>query len=249
MVIFLAILIFYLGASLSSFSNLLAMRMIDNQKIDGFSHCDSCGAKLRFVDVMPIFGYLINLGKCHFCENKINPKHLIIELIGGIIYMISYLIIRDITLDLAIAFIMIFVLMTESLTDIYKRIVYDRIWLIGLGIIIILRLSQGEILPYLLSSAILFSLMFILALFGKIIFKKEAFGGGDIKIYLFIGFCITYDLGLLSLFIASIFGLTYALVKRLNFSKELPFIPMISSAVLFCYFYGKDLLDWYLNLF
>jgi prepilin signal peptidase PulO-like enzyme (type II secretory pathway) len=174
---------------------------------------------------------------------------LVIEIIGGLLYLISFLLIGEINLDLAIALIMITVLMSESLSDIYDRIVFDRIWIIGLAMIFTIRIILNEFLPYLLSSAILFAIMFAFAWLGKILFKKEAFGGGDIKIYIFIGFVLTYDLGLLSLFLAAVLGLIYALINKIKLKNELPFIPMISIAVYICYFFGQNILDWYLNLF
>jgi prepilin signal peptidase PulO-like enzyme (type II secretory pathway) len=244
-----AILSFLLGASLMSFSNLIVTRLIKKESLGGVSHCDYCDLKLRFIDVLPIFGYIINLGKCHNCKRKIPIKHLIIEIIGGFLFLISFLFLGEINLDLAIALIMITVLMAESLSDIYERIVFDRIWIIGLVIILIIRIIQNEILPYLLSSAILFALMFAFAWLGRLLFKKEAFGGGDIKLYIFIGFVLTYDLGLLSLFLAALLGLAYALLKKIKLQNELPFVPMISIAVYICYFFGHNILDWYLNLF
>jgi len=223
--------------------------LINKENLGGVSHCDYCNAKLRFIDVLPIFGYIINLGKCHKCKSKIPVKHIIIEIIGGLTFLSSFLLIGKISLDLAIALIMTTVLISESLSDIYEKIVFDRIWIIGLVMILIIRIIQREFIPYLISSAILFALMYGLALLGKLLFKKEAFGGGDIKIYIFIGFVLTYDLGLLSLFIAAVLGLIYALVRNIKLKKELPFVPMISIAVYFCYFFGQNLLDWYLNLF
>jgi prepilin signal peptidase PulO-like enzyme (type II secretory pathway) len=223
--------------------------LIKKESLGGVSHCDYCNAKLRFIDVLPIFGYIINLGKCHKCNSKIPIKHLVIEIIGGLLYLISFLLIGEINLDLAIALIMITVLMSESLSDIYERIVFDRIWIIGLAMIFTIRIILNEFLPYLLSSAILFAIMFAFAWLGKILFKKEAFGGGDIKIYIFIGFVLTYDLGLLSLFLAAVLGLIYALINKIKLKNELPFIPMISIAVYICYFFGQNILDWYLNLF
>jgi prepilin signal peptidase PulO-like enzyme (type II secretory pathway) len=76
-------LIFIFGSLLTSFYLVLGERLPKNDSINGRSHCDTCHHELRWIDIIPIFGYLINRGKCHFCKSKIPICHLILELLGG----------------------------------------------------------------------------------------------------------------------------------------------------------------------
>jgi prepilin signal peptidase PulO-like enzyme (type II secretory pathway) len=227
----------------------MVMRIIKSEKITGRSYCDNCRVSLKLIDVLPILGYLINRGKCFNCKETIPVKHPIIELIGGLLYLLVFIIIKEFSFELVIGYIMLFVLISETLSDFYEKIVIDTIWIIGLFFLVLLRIVQENILRYLISSTALFSIMFLLALLGKRIFKKEALGGGDIKLYLFIGFVINFYLGLLSLFFASILGLIYAISYKQKPGKEMPFVPMISLGVLICFLFGNDLINWYVNLF
>lgn len=34
-------------------------------------YCSICNNKIRLIDQIPIFAYLVNHGKCHFCKSKI----------------------------------------------------------------------------------------------------------------------------------------------------------------------------------
>lgn len=81
---------FMLGALLSSFMNVLGIRILYKTSIIRNSQCPKCNHKLRFIDILPIFGYIINLGKCHFCKIRIPTKYIIIELVGGFLYAISF---------------------------------------------------------------------------------------------------------------------------------------------------------------
>ena len=85
MQIFLMILwIFYLfmiGATFASFFNVVGIRTADHVSINRRSHCPKCDNTLRWIDIMPIFGWLINRGKCHFCKEPIHIKYLLIEIL------------------------------------------------------------------------------------------------------------------------------------------------------------------------
>ncbi len=213
----------------------------------GRSYCPECHHELRLVDVLPVLGYVINRGKCHFCGKKIAINYLLIEIFGGAMFVASYLLI-GLEWELVVALIMISVLIAESISDYRSMIILDWIWIIGIIPLMIFRLIQGDFWIYLLSSAGMFGLMLLLALFGKWVFKKEAIGGGDVKLYLFIGFCITIWQGLLSLFLASLFGLIYALTRKNRQNRILPLVPFILLGTIVAYFFGQALIDWYLLL-
>ncbi len=239
--------IFILGALLTSFFQLVALRLPIQESINGRSYCPHCHHQLRFIDILPIFGFLINKGRCHFCKLPIPISHLLLEIVGGGLFVFSYLMI-GFELELIIVIVMISVFLIESISDSQYMIVIDKIWMIGIVPIIIIRIIQGDFLKYALSSFILFAILYLFAYLGKKIYHKEAFGGGDVKIYIFIGFCLTYALGILSLFLASLFGLIYGVIRRQKANTEIALIPFIFVGVLVSYFYGEIMINWYLNL-
>jgi len=247
MEILYAILFFLLGITLSSFFQLVGERVPANRHMNGRSQCDICNHDLRLIDVIPIIGFIANLGKCHFCQHKINPKYLIMEILGGILFTVSYLYF-GFTLEFLVALILVSVLIIETSSDMKSSTVIDTGWIIGLVPLLIIRILQNNFFDYLLSAGVMFISLLVLSLIGKAIYKKEALGGGDIKLYIFIGFCITIWNGLLSLFLASVLALIFALVKK-HKNAYIPLVPFISIAVLITYFYGDIMIDWYLNLF
>ncbi len=246
MTILYTTLIFILGALLTSFYHVLGERLPKQETIQGRSHCDTCQHELRWIDIIPIFGYLINRGKCHFCNSRISICHLWIELLGGALFSIAFLI-NGFSLELAVMLIFISVLIIESISDQKYMIVLDRIWMIGIVPIIVIRIIQGEFLIHLLSSAVLFSILFVIAYLAQKIYKKDALGGGDVKIFIFIGFILTLGQGLLALFMTSLFGFIYGMIKLRKKHQEFPLIPFIFIGVMISYLYGQDIINWYLN--
>ncbi len=247
MTILYAILIFLFGALFTSFFHVLATRLIKKETLKGRSHCDHCNHQLKFIEVLPILGYLINKGKCRYCNEKIDTKYIVYEIIGGMLYVIPYLI-YGFSLDYLIIVIVISVMMIETIADIDHMIVIDRVWMIGMIPLIVIRLIEGNIFEYLISSGILFAIMFFIAIIGRSIAKKDALGGGDIKIYLFIGLALAFPQGILSIFMASLFGLIYGIIFIKDKDNYLPLIPFIALSVYVSYLVGGSIISGYLNL-
>jgi len=248
MIIIETIIVFYIGALMASFAYLLGMRLPRNESILTRSHCEQCQNTLTWYEILPIFGYVIRAGKCKSCQQKIPISYLLLEIFGGLLFLISFLVIQAFNLSLLIALILITVLLIESTSDYLYGIVIDRVWVIGLMLILVIRIIENSVWTYLLSSLTLFFILFAIALLGQWIFKKQALGGGDIKLYLFIGFGLNLYEGLLSIFVAAVIGLIYAFLFKVKSGKELAFVPMIMLATMICYWFGEAMINFYLNI-
>ena len=67
----------------------------------------------------------------------------------------------------------------------------------------------------------------LFAMLGKLLFKKEAMGGGDIKLLAMIGSFVGWSDALWVIFLGSFIGLIWGLIRRQN---RLPFGPFLSMA-------------------
>ncbi len=244
--ILISIYIFIIGMLLASFYGVIAMRIPHKESINGRSYCPKCNHQLRWIDIIPLLGYLINRGKCHFCKSKIPVIYLVIEIIGGALFLGSYLIF-GFKLEFLVSIIFISVMLIETISDLEEMIVIDRIWMIGIIPLIIIRFIQSQIIPYLISSLLMFSLLFLISNLGSKILKKEALGGGDIKLYVFLGFVLTWQQALLSLFLASFFGMIYGFIRK-GEERALPLVPFIFIGSIISYLWGFEMIDWYLSL-
>jgi prepilin signal peptidase PulO-like enzyme (type II secretory pathway) len=191
---------------------------------------------------------MLNQGKCHYCHEPIKGRHIIVELTGGILFLGAYLVFGFFAWEFFVSCVLITVLIAEAMADIEEGIVIDRIWMGGLILLAGVRIIQQDFFPYLWSSLGLFGVMLGLLLLGKFLFKKDALGGGDVKLYLFIGFALTFSEGLLSIFLAALFGLIYALTQKKHFGHPLRFVPAIALAAVICHWFAADAIAWYLAL-
>jgi prepilin signal peptidase PulO-like enzyme (type II secretory pathway) len=162
--------------------------------------------------------------------------------------MVSYLY-AGFSLELIVILIMFSVFFIEAISDQKHMIVMDRVWMIGVVPLMIIRIIEGEWKTYLLSSAVLFITLFLISYIFSKIYKREALGGGDVKLYFFIGWLLTVEEGFLSLFLASILGLIYGMIKVRMKSKEFALVPFIAMGVVIAYLYGDTMIEGYLKLF
>lgn len=75
---------FMLGSVAGSGVLCLVVRKMHGEPwVKGRSHCDACGHQLNWIDLLPIFGFLIRKGRCHYCGVPIPGDCIASELIFG----------------------------------------------------------------------------------------------------------------------------------------------------------------------
>lgn len=82
------ILIFILGANLASCATCCAFRFCKN--ISAFvprSFCDNCYHPLTWWQLLPILGWVIQKGKCHFCDRRIPILSTALESLYGLMFI------------------------------------------------------------------------------------------------------------------------------------------------------------------
>jgi len=78
------ILIFVLGTVFGSFLNVCILRTPLGQSISKEpSHCMSCGKRLHWYELVPLFSWLFLRGKCHGCKAKISGQYPFVEGVTG----------------------------------------------------------------------------------------------------------------------------------------------------------------------
>ncbi len=86
------IFVFLIGLAIGSFVGVVIHRLPKSEQfISGRSYCPSCKHVLRWYDLVPILSFLILLGRCRYCRNKISWSYPAIEICSGIIVAVSFL--------------------------------------------------------------------------------------------------------------------------------------------------------------
>ena len=79
---------FGLGACIASFLNVVIWRVPRGESIvSPPSHCPKCNAPIRWYQNIPILSWLALRGKCANCRAPISPRYILIELLGGLLFL------------------------------------------------------------------------------------------------------------------------------------------------------------------
>ncbi len=138
-------------------------------------------------------------------------------------------------------------LLVISFIDIDHRIIPDNISLPGilLGFLasFLLPLHWYESLLGILGGG---GVILAVGYLGELVFKKEAMGGGDVKLLAMIGAFLGWKLALLTIFFGSLVGAAIGVVMKLFTGDDyIPFGPFLSIGALAALFFGERFLHWY----
>lgn len=100
--IFFYLSLFTFGTLFGSFSSVIIYRLKSGEKgiMTGRSHCGSCNTILKALDLIPVFSWLINKGKCAHCKSKVSSIYPFLELSAGTLFALIWYFLIDFTLIL-----------------------------------------------------------------------------------------------------------------------------------------------------
>jgi leader peptidase (prepilin peptidase)/N-methyltransferase len=234
------IMVFIFGLLFGSFNNVCIYRLPGRRSIIlPNSYCYSCGSLIRWYDNIPLLSYVILRGRCRDCGVAISFRYFVVELLTGIIFVLVFYQYRYSWATLAYLAFACF-LIIATFTDFDHWIIPDSITVGGLvfalaiaGASLLVRNSfliklAGPFDPPIFAYPVLnalfgafvgFMLLLAVALIGAALFKREAMGGGDVKLFAFIGATLGWLNCLLVLalssFIGAIVGTSLILSHRL----------------------------------
>ena len=246
-------LVFVLGAIIGSFLNVCIYRLPKKESIAyPPSYCPHCKKSILWYDNIPILSYIILMGRCGFCRKRIASRYLIVEVMSATIFLLLYMAF-GIQAKFFIYAALVSALIVATFIDIRTGEIPDEITLGGLVVGLILSFSFPEIfdtvsrVTALKTSAIGAiaggGAILAMAIFGKLIFRKEAMGGGDVKLMAFVGSLLGWKLALLTFFIAPFFGALVGIPMKLTKGNDtIPYGPYLSLGAVIAIFYGHTML-------
>ncbi len=86
----ITVLAFIFGCVIGSFLNVVSLRFKTGKGLNGRSMCMSCGKTLTWKELVPVFSFLVQKGKCHGCKSKISWQYPLVELATGTLFALIF---------------------------------------------------------------------------------------------------------------------------------------------------------------
>ncbi len=243
------VLSFWLGACLGSFVNVLAFRLPrDESVVFPGSRCPHCGAVIAFYDNLPILSWLWLRGRGRCCRRQISPRYLLVEVCAAALSLGIWQRWQLVPLWGALVIVAAMDLLAIALIDWDTGFIPDvlsfSLIIGGLAAAPFNPLWGGSRWHGTLSSlggaGIGFLMCWVVAQTGRLIFKKEAMGGGDIILLAGVGAWLggtgAFDALILGSLLGAVYGVGRVVRGSLRMADPVPFGPFLAAGAIFGFF-------------
>lgn len=253
--------IFILGAIIGSFLNVVILRLHNGEKITGRSRCPYCRQQLATPDLIPIFSFIFQGGRCRYCQKKISWQYPLVELMTGAFFVLAtynifgplspLLIFYNFHLLLYWLRNLIFIcfLIIIFVYDLRWYLILDRITIPAMVLALVINLWLGLVWTNLFFG-VLVGLGFFLLQF--LVSSGKWIGAGDLRLGLLMGLMLGWPAVLVALFFAYIIGAIFSLgllaLGKKGLKSQVPFGTFLSLGTIIALFWGDEIVNWYLGL-
>ncbi len=236
------------GLAIGSFLNVCSLRWpVDESVVSPPSKCPRCGTGIRWFDNLPVLGWILLRGRCRSCTEPISIQYPLVELTTGLLWA-GMVLWHGAEPEAIRGAVFLTILLGISLSDARFYIIPDQFSVGGAVLGVALSLAPGGVtwVESLIGAAVGFALMWGVAWAGEKAFKKEAMGGGDIKMMALIGAFLGVQGVLLSLFLGAFMGAAIFGPISLKTGKLVPFGIFLALGAAVAYGFGDPLVGWYM---
>lgn len=234
--------IFAFGAIVGSFLNAVLFRKNTGESvIKGRSRCFSCGKKLSWFELIPIFSFVIQQRRCRSCGSKISLQYPVVEILIG---FLAIAVLTQARLgSFGFYFAAFCALFLVAVYD-FKHKIIDRHFLyIFAGFAVVEFVLKHFNISTFITAVVVFLFFYSLWKFSN----GRWMGRGDADLIFFLALFLGYPLSLFmfigSFWIGATFGIILLIVysKRVTIKSEVPFGPFLAVAGFFAWYFGDML--------
>ena len=247
--ILLPIFFFVAGAIFASFGNMLMYRFANDKPIikDSRSYCPKCNHQIAWYDNIPLISFLVLRGKCRHCHEPISKRYFLVELYGGISFVVLYFLyvclyptktfelstnyldlINAITYAFTLLFLLISAYVDKKKMEVPLSMMATMLCFAVINFVfswVINGFELTRLLGFVVPAGILLLVYFVCVL----IIKTEPMGLADIIIFSILGL----ELGIINLLSIVLFSslicsiIELIKIKKTGERKPIPFVPYI----------------------
>ena len=247
-------IVFMFGACWGSFLNVCIYRIpAELSVVKPRSRCPNCKTNLSWRDNIPIFGWIFLGGKCRYCKEPISFRYPFVEVLTAILFTLIWL---RFPYDLVLMpyALLTFGLLLGAFVDIDEMWIPDRCTIGGMIVGPIFSFlipsmhgvegHMAGLLQSLFGMAFGFGLFWGIAIFGRLMLKKDAMGFGDVKLMGALGAFLGLESIIFITFVSSLFGAVIGIaliaIGKRDAQGKIPFGPYISLAAILWMLAGSD---------
>lgn len=261
---------FLLGVIIGSFLNVVILRHNTGKTVGGRSACMTCKTKLTGRELVPLFSFLFQKGRCLHCQARISWQYPLVELSTGILFVANfyrYYVVSGFSFETFTLFALtssILALMVAIFVyDLRHKIIPDRFSFTAFGLsVVYIVLDVFVFRNNVWASGSAETLSIILNLSAGLIFylgiyliwklsKGRQIGLGDAKLLLSIGTMLGLVYGLSAITTAFWIGTVFAVhlmlkgffgrtAGRITMKSEIALGPFLIVGFLIVYFLRVD---------
>lgn len=249
------LLAFIFGAVIGSFLNVVSLRWNTGMGVKGRSKCFSCGKGLVWHELIPIFSFAAQKGRCKKCKSKISWQYPVVEFLSGAVFTLIFVKFPPVDVAAAIT-TLLYLLITALLIvitvyDIRHKIIPDGLSYTFAAIAFVGLFFGGATvfhLPLLINvlagplCALPFALLWAIS-------KGQWMGLGDAKLMLGIGWTLGFVAGVSSIVLAFWIGAVVSVVwmlvmfRKIKGGYEIPFAPYLILGMYIVLLFGVSVID------
>ncbi len=244
--VLLYVLVFLYGIVIGSFLNVCILRIPAGESLIPGSHCMSCGSRLRWRDLIPVFSWLILKGRCRYCGAKISAQYPLVEAANGLLYLAVFMA-NGWNLQSILYCLMASALLAIGVIDARTYEIPSRlnVFLFALGVAACAIDFRG-IAGHLIGMACVSVPLYVLYRVSH----GRAIGGGDIKLMAAAGLILGWQEILLAFFIGCVLGSVIHVIRMRvsGAGSVLALGPYLAAGIFISALFGRDMIGWYLGL-
>ncbi len=242
-----------LSLIVGSFLNVVILRLEKGEGfVGGRSYCVHCRKTLRWIDLIPVVSFLLLAGRCRYCKKRISLQYPLVEIATGILFFLIFqkLFAVNIFEMLALWYIA-GSLVVIFVYDLRNYIIPDKVLFPAIVVAFLYQaVFHGDYFIHNVIFAAIVATGFFLAIF--LVSKGKWMGFGDVKLAVLLGLILGFPNILAGLFLAfasgAVAGVFSILLKGKGLKSEMPFAPFLIFGTMIAYFWGPQLIQWYVKL-
>lgn len=248
--------VFVCGLIVGSFLNVVILRLRSGISfVSGGSQCLSCGASLKWYDLLPLVSYVALRGRCRHCHARLYYQYPLVELATGVLFIAvlhrsGLLLYPDAQGIVVLMTSLVFwcVALVIAGYDARHKIIPDELSFALGGVGVVMALLDGNA-PFVLSIASGAGAAAFYALLWAVS-RGRWMGLGDAKLAFGLGVFLGWPLvvmgNLFGFWVGAAWGIVFMLAGSYTRKSELPFGPFLIIGAFIAYYGGAEILEWYM---